>query len=54
MNDVVETGASCTLPTFELAGFSASVDAYAWEPAPPPDTRLIHLWFLSLLGTPGR
>ncbi len=38
------------LPTLELEGFSASVDAYAWEPAPDPRPRQMRLWFVSLLG----
>ena len=38
------------LPTLQAGGFSASVDAYAWEPAPDPHPRQMRLWFVSLLG----
>jgi hypothetical protein len=39
------------LATLEAGGFSAHVDAYAWEAS--PDKRQMHLWFLSLLGPSG-
>ncbi len=32
------------------AGFSASVDAFAWEPDPNSAARRMRLWLLSLLG----
>lgn len=38
------------LPILHAGGFSASVDAYAWEPDPEQGQRLMRLWFLSLLG----
>ena len=38
------------LPILQAGGFSASVDAYAWEPDPDQGQRLMRLWFLSLLG----
>lgn len=37
-----------TLPVLHAGGFSASVDAFAWEP--DPAARRMQLWFLSLLG----
>ena len=39
------------LPTLELEGFSASVDAYAGEPEPEAGTPRLRLWLVSLLGT---
>jgi hypothetical protein len=39
-----------TLPLLQAGGFTASVDAFAWEPDPDPATRRMRLWFLSLLG----
>ena len=38
------------LPILQAAGFSASVDAYAWEPDSEQGERQVRLWFLSLLG----
>ena len=38
------------LPVIQAGGFSASVDAYAWEPDPDPSAHRTWLWFLSLLG----
>jgi hypothetical protein len=40
------------LPTLHVAGFSASVDAFAWEADPGADPALhrMRLWFVSLLG----
>src|SRR5579884_1768571 len=38
------------LPILQAGGFSATVDAYAWEPDPDPAARRMRLWFLSLLG----
>lgn len=38
------------LPILQAGGFSASVDAYAWEPDPAQGQRQMRLWFLSLLG----
>ena len=43
----VESGA---LPVLQAAGFSASVDVFAWEPDPDPAARRMRLWLLSLLG----
>ncbi len=37
-----------TLPVLHAGGFSASVDAFAWEP--DPAARRMQIWFLSLLG----
>lgn len=37
-----------TLPVLQAAGFSASVDVFAWEP--DPAARQMRLWLLSLLG----
>ncbi|MBI4499076.1 MAG: hypothetical protein HY689_14395 [Chloroflexi bacterium] len=39
-----------SLPVLDAGGFSASVDAFAWEPDPDPTARRMRLWFLSLLG----
>lgn len=39
------------LPILQAGGFSATVDAYAWEPDPDPAARRMRLWFLSLLGS---
>lgn len=41
---------SQTLPTLHAEGFSASVDAFAWEHEPDPAARRMRLWFLSMLG----
>lgn len=41
---------SNALPVLDAGGFSASVDAFAWEPDPDPTARRMRLWFLSLLG----
>lgn len=38
------------LPILQAGGFSASVDAYAWEPGADQGERQMRLWFLSLLG----
>ncbi len=38
------------LPVLQAGGFSASVDAFAWEPDPDPAARRMRLWFVSLLG----
>ena len=38
------------LPTLQIAGFSAAVDACAWEVEPDPAARRMRVWFLSLLG----
>ncbi len=40
-----------TLPVLQAGGFTASVDAFAWEPGPEPDAWRMRLWFLSLLGS---
>ena len=39
------------LPVLQAGGFSASVDAYAWELDPGQEARRMRLWFLSLLGS---
>ncbi|MFN8472130.1 MAG: hypothetical protein U0822_08080 [Anaerolineae bacterium] len=39
------------LPVLQAGGFSASVDAYAWERDPGQDRYQMRLWFLSLLGS---
>jgi len=41
---------SRALPILQAGGFSASVDAFAWERDPDPAARLMWLWFVSLLG----
>ena len=41
---------SRALPILQAGGFSASVDAFAWERDPDPAARLMRLWFVSLLG----
>jgi len=38
------------LPTLQVGGFSAAVDACAWEIEPDPAARRMRVWFLSLLG----
>lgn len=38
------------LPLLQAGGFTATVDAFAWEADPDPATRRMRLWFLSLLG----
>lgn len=38
------------LPVLQAGGFSATVDAFAWEPDPDPAAHRMHLWFISLLG----
>lgn len=38
------------LPILQAGGFTANVDAFAWEPDPDPAARRMRLWFLSLLG----
>ncbi|MCC7368786.1 MAG: hypothetical protein IT306_10210 [Chloroflexi bacterium] len=38
------------LPILQAGGFTATVDAFAWEPDPDPAARRMQLWFLSLLG----
>src|SRR5581483_6086294 len=38
------------LPTLQVGGFSATVDACAWEIEPDPAARRMRVWFLSLLG----
>jgi hypothetical protein len=45
------TGEPTSLPTLEAAGFSAAVDALAWEPDPDPAAHRMRLWLVSLLGT---
>lgn len=41
---------SNALPVLQAGGFTATVDAFAWEPDPDPAARRMWLWFLSLLG----
>jgi hypothetical protein len=38
------------LPTLEMEGFSATVDAFAWEPDPDAAPPRMRLWCVSLLG----
>ena len=38
------------LPILQAGGFTATVDAFAWEPDPDPAARRMRLWFVSLLG----
>jgi hypothetical protein len=38
------------LPLLQAGGFTATVDAFAWETDPDPAARRMRLWFLSLLG----
>lgn len=38
------------LPTLQVGGFNAAVDACAWEIEPDPAARRMRVWFLSLLG----
>jgi hypothetical protein len=37
-------------PLLQAGGFTATVDAFAWESDPDPAARRMRLWFLSLLG----
>ena len=46
-----EPRGSVPLPILQAGGFSATADAYAWEPDPDPATHRMRLWFLSLLGS---
>src|SRR5438552_1437148 len=39
-----------SLPVVQAGGFTVSVDAFAWEPAPASETPRRWLWFISLLG----
>jgi|ERR687886_521817 hypothetical protein len=41
---------AAALPVLQAGGFSASVDAYAWELDPDHASQRMRLWFLSLLG----
>lgn len=43
-------GGAGSLPVLQAGGFSASVDAFAWEPEPDPAARRMRLWLVSLLG----
>lgn len=45
-----KTVGSEVLPVLQAAGFSASVDAFAWEPDPDLAARRMRLWLVSLLG----
>jgi hypothetical protein len=38
------------LPLLQAGGFTATVDAFVWEPDPDPTAHRMRLWFLSLLG----
>lgn len=44
------TVAANALPILQAGGFTATVDAFAWEPGPDPGARCMRLWLLSLLG----
>jgi hypothetical protein len=46
-----ESPGEAPLPILQTAGFSVTVDAYAWERDPDPASQRMHLWFLSLLGS---
>lgn len=37
-------------PILQAGGFTATVDAFAWEPDPDPSAHRMRLWLLSLLG----
>lgn len=50
MNEASDTREARALPIFQAAGFSASVDAFAWEPDPDQSRRQMRLWLISLLG----
>jgi hypothetical protein len=39
------------LPILQAGGFTATVDAFAWEPDPDPAAHCMRLWFVSLLGS---
>jgi hypothetical protein len=41
---------AATLPIRQAGGFTATVDAFAWEADPDPAARRMRLWFVSLLG----
>ncbi|MGD9892995.1 MAG: hypothetical protein AB7U18_17085 [Dehalococcoidia bacterium] len=41
---------SHALPILQAGGFTATVDAFAWEPEADPATGRMRLWFVSLLG----
>ncbi len=41
---------AATLPILQAGGFTATVDAFAWEPEPDPAARRMRLWFVALLG----
>jgi hypothetical protein len=45
-----EGGPSAALPSLEADGFTAAVDAYAWEQDADAGTPRMRLWFLSMLG----
>lgn len=47
----IEPSGEAPLPILQAAGFSVTVDAYAWECDPDPTTQRMRLWFLSLLGS---
>jgi hypothetical protein len=44
------TSTATALPLLQAGGFTATVDAFAWEPDPDPAAGRMRLWFLSLLG----
>ena len=45
-----EGGSCAALPSLEADGFTAAVDAYAWEQDTDAGTPRMRLWFLSMLG----
>ncbi len=51
MNGASDTGETKALPVLQAAGFSASVDAFAWEPDPDQSRHQMRLWLISLLGS---
>ncbi len=46
-----EPPGDASLPILQASGFSATVDAYAWEADPDPTVHRLRVWFLSLLGS---
>jgi hypothetical protein len=40
-----------SLPVVHAGGFGASLDAFAWEPDPSPETQRTLLWFVSMVGS---
>ena len=51
MNGDSDTRETKALPVLQAAGFSASVDAFAWEADPDQSRHQMWLWLISLLGS---